>query len=56
MTGTLRERLERIRSALPGSGSSVTLTREDLDALLARTDFDAPKHRRHAKGWSKADG
>lgn len=27
---------------------------EDLDALLARTDFDAPKHQRHAKGWSRS--
>jgi MoaA/NifB/PqqE/SkfB family radical SAM enzyme len=25
----------------------------DLDALLARTDFDAPKHRRHARGWGR---
>jgi MoaA/NifB/PqqE/SkfB family radical SAM enzyme len=27
---------------------------EDLEALLARTDFDAPKHRRHSKGWSRS--
>jgi MoaA/NifB/PqqE/SkfB family radical SAM enzyme len=27
---------------------------EDLEALLARTDFDAPKHRRHSRGWSRA--
>lgn len=26
----------------------------DLDALLARTDFDAPKHQRHAAGWSQS--
>ncbi len=26
----------------------------DLDALLRRTDFDAPKHRRHAQGWRRA--
>ncbi len=26
---------------------------EDLGKLLSRTDFDAPKHRRHSKGWSK---
>lgn len=38
MTGTLRERLERMRSALPGPSSSVTLTREDLDALLGHPD------------------
>ena len=25
----------------------------DLEALLERTDFDAPKHRRHAQGWSR---
>ncbi|NIP83344.1 MAG: radical SAM protein [Gemmatimonadetes bacterium] len=25
----------------------------DLDDLLARTDFDAPKHARHARGWSR---
>lgn len=28
---------------------------EDVDALLGRTDFDAPKHRRHSKGWSRTD-
>ncbi len=29
---------------------------DDLDALLLnRTDFDAPKHRKHAKGWSKTE-
>jgi len=27
---------------------------EDLDGLLASTDFDAPKHRRHARGWGRA--
>jgi len=27
---------------------------EDLDALLGRTDFDAPKHQRHAQGWSRS--
>lgn len=26
---------------------------EDLDELLARSDFDAPKHQRHAEGWSR---
>jgi MoaA/NifB/PqqE/SkfB family radical SAM enzyme len=26
---------------------------DDLDELLARTDFDAPKHLRHSKGWSR---
>ncbi len=26
----------------------------DLDALLTRTDFDAPKHHRHAQGWSRS--
>jgi MoaA/NifB/PqqE/SkfB family radical SAM enzyme len=26
---------------------------EDLEALLNRTDFDAPKHELHSKGWSK---
>ena len=26
---------------------------DDLDELLARTDFDAPKHFRHSKGWSR---
>lgn len=26
----------------------------DLDALLARTDFDAPKHQLHARGWSRS--
>jgi MoaA/NifB/PqqE/SkfB family radical SAM enzyme len=25
----------------------------DLAGLLARTDFDAPKHRRHARGWGR---
>jgi hypothetical protein len=25
----------------------------DLDALVARTDLDAPKHTRHARGWSR---
>ena len=28
---------------------------EDLEGLLARTDFDAPKHLRHSKGWSRTD-
>ncbi len=27
---------------------------EDIDELLARTDFDAPKHQRHAEGWSRS--
>ena len=26
---------------------------EDMDDLLQRTDFDAPKHRLHAEGWSR---
>jgi len=26
---------------------------EDLRAALERTDFDAPKHERHSKGWGK---
>ena len=26
---------------------------EDLDALLRRAEFDAAKHRRHARGWSR---
>jgi hypothetical protein len=26
---------------------------DDLEAILTRTDFDAPKHRMHSKGWSK---
>lgn len=25
----------------------------DLDELLARTDFDSPKHRFHSRGWSR---
>jgi MoaA/NifB/PqqE/SkfB family radical SAM enzyme len=29
---------------------------EDLGELLSRTDFDAPKHQRHSKGWSKVEG
>lgn len=28
----------------------------DLEALLARADFDAPKHLRHSQGWGKAPG
>ena len=28
---------------------------EDLDALLRQTDFDAPKHQRHAEGWIRTD-
>jgi hypothetical protein len=27
---------------------------DDLDALLGRTDFDAPKHQRHSRGWNKS--
>ncbi len=27
---------------------------DDLDALLAATEFDAPKHQRHAAGWSRS--
>lgn len=26
---------------------------DDVDALLTRTDFDAPKHQRHAEGWGR---
>ncbi len=26
---------------------------DDLDELLARTDFDAPKHQLHAEGWDR---
>jgi MoaA/NifB/PqqE/SkfB family radical SAM enzyme len=26
----------------------------DIDEMLARTDFDAPRHRLHAKGWSRS--
>ena len=29
---------------------------EDLDELLGQTDFDAPKHRLHAEGWSRLEG
>jgi MoaA/NifB/PqqE/SkfB family radical SAM enzyme len=29
---------------------------EDLEATLARTDFDAPKHVTHSKGWSRKAG
>ena len=29
---------------------------EDLEALLNRTDFDAPKHELHSKGWSRTEG
>ena len=28
---------------------------DDLDALLQRTDFDAPKHQLHSQGWSRLD-
>lgn len=28
----------------------------DLDELLARADFDAPKHLRHSRGWGKDRG
>ncbi|MEN8234405.1 MAG: radical SAM protein [Actinomycetota bacterium] len=28
---------------------------DDLDALLNQTDFDAPKHQRHAEGWSRSE-
>lgn len=27
---------------------------EDLDEVLARADFDAPKHQHHAKGWTRS--
>ncbi len=26
---------------------------DDLEALLGRTDFDAPKHQRHSRGWNR---
>lgn len=26
---------------------------DDLDVALSRTDFDAPKHQRHAEGWTR---
>lgn len=29
---------------------------EDLEAELARTDFDSPKHVRHSKGWGRRAG
>ena len=29
---------------------------DDLDSVLSRTDFDAPKHVRHSKGWSRRAG
>ncbi|MFG1691614.1 radical SAM protein, partial [Gemmatimonadota bacterium] len=29
---------------------------DDLEALLSRTDFDAPKHELHSKGWSRTEG
>ncbi len=28
---------------------------EDIDELLAQSDFDAPKHRLHAEGWSRSN-
>ncbi len=28
---------------------------DEVDALLTQTDFDAPKHQRHAQGWSRTD-
>lgn len=27
---------------------------DDIDGLLARSDFDAPRHRLHAEGWSRS--
>ncbi len=43
------------------SGSDYTnygpfLEIEDLEGFLTTTDFDAPKHLRHSKGWSKGQG
>ncbi|MDJ0923171.1 MAG: radical SAM protein [Acidimicrobiia bacterium] len=29
---------------------------DDLDELLRRTDFDAPKHQLHSQGWSRLEG
>jgi MoaA/NifB/PqqE/SkfB family radical SAM enzyme len=29
---------------------------DDLDALLSNSDFDAPKHQIHARGWSRLPG
>lgn len=29
---------------------------DDLDALLGKSDFDAPKHQIHAQGWSRLPG
>ncbi len=26
-----------------------------VDALLRQTDFDAPRHQRHAEGWNRSD-
>jgi hypothetical protein len=28
---------------------------EDVDTLLRQADFDAPRPRRHAEGWSQTD-
>jgi MoaA/NifB/PqqE/SkfB family radical SAM enzyme len=38
-------------SRFVGYGPFLEIT--DLDGFLARTDFDAAKHRRHSKGWSR---
>lgn len=27
---------------------------DDVDELLDRSDFDAPKHQRHAEGWTRS--
>ena len=27
---------------------------DNLDTLLAESDFDEPKHQRHAQGWSRS--
>jgi sulfatase maturation enzyme AslB (radical SAM superfamily) len=44
---------------VPSGGSYVNygpfLEVEDLDELLGDTDFDAAKHRRHSRGWSRTD-
>jgi hypothetical protein len=29
---------------------------DDLEAVLSATDFDAPKHQFHSKGWTREDG
>ena len=29
---------------------------EDLDTVLDASQFDAPKHLRHSRGWAKEEG